>query len=99
MTLVQTPRLVDGQPFAIHCLKNVVQRVDSALEVRGVAHIEVKASFSKGAAAIGCFFAARIGKVDVHPAGEKVQLVPFAFAVADQDELHGRISHDSFSFS
>ena len=97
MALVQAPSLVHGQPFAVHCAQDVVQGVDGALQVRGVANVEIEAGLGQGAAAIGCFLAAGVGKVHIHPTGEEVQLVPFALAVANENELHG-IAHGAIAF-
>ena len=99
MTFVQAPSFDNGKPFAIHGLQNEIERMDSTFEIRRVADVKIEACFSKSAATFSCFFAASVSKVNVHPASEKVQLVPFAFAMANEYELHGRVGHVSHHLS
>ena len=89
VALVELPGLVDGQPAAVHLVEDDVEGVDGALEHRGVAHVEVEALLGEGAPAVCGLAAAGVGEVDVGPAGEEVELVPLALAVADEHEAHG----------
>ena len=65
-----------------------VEGVDCALEARSVADVKVETGFFEGAAACRRLFAARVGELDIGPAGEQVELVPLGLAVTDKDELH-----------
>ena len=62
--------------------------MDCALEARGVADVKVETGFFEGTAACGGFFAARVGELNIGPAGEQVEFVPLGFSVPDKDELH-----------
>ena len=62
--------------------------MDRALEPRGVADVKVEARLLEGTAACRRLFATRVGELDIGPAGEQVELVPFGFSVTDKDELH-----------
>ena len=88
MALVELPRFDDGQPLAIHLAEHDVEGVDCALEARGVADVKVETGFFEGTAACGGFFAARVGELNIGPAGEQVEFVPLGFSVPDKDELH-----------
>ena len=88
VTLIELPALDDGQPLAVHREQNVVQRVDGALEVRGVADVEVVAGLLEGLAAVEGFLHASLREVHVGPASKEVCLVPLALAVTDDNEVH-----------
>ena len=88
VTLVELPALDDGQPLAVHGEQHVVQRVDGALEVAGVADVEVVAGLLEGLAAVESLLDASLGEVDIGPTGEQVGLVPLALAVTDDNEVH-----------
>ena len=62
--------------------------MDRALEARGVADVKVETRLFEGEAACCCLFAARVGELDIGPAGEQVEPVPLGFSVTDKDELH-----------
>ena len=46
VALVELPGFGDGQPLAVHLVEHEVQGVDGSLEARGVADVEVEASFA-----------------------------------------------------
>ena len=95
VTLVKAPRLVDGQPRAVHLVQNDVQGVDGALQERRVADVEVIALLLEGLAARGGLRAAGVRQVDVGPTGEEVLQVPLGLTVTDDDELHRVFCHAS----
>lgn len=74
--------------LAIHLAEHDVEGVDRALEARSVADVKVETGFFEGAAACRRLFAARVGELDIGPAGEQVELVPLGLSVTDKDELH-----------
>ncbi|CUN74125.1 Uncharacterised protein [Collinsella aerofaciens] len=88
VALVELPGFDDGQPFAIHLAEHDVEGVNCTLETRGVADVKVETGFFEGAAACGGFFTARVGELDIGPAGEQVEFVPLGFSVTDKDKLH-----------
>ena len=88
VALVELPGFDDGQPLAIHLAEHDVEGVNRALEARSVADVKVEARFFEGAAACRCLFAARVGELDIGPAGEQVEFVPLRLSVADKDEFH-----------
>lgn len=88
VALVELPGFDDGQPLAIHLAEHDVEGMDRALEARGVADVKVETRFFEGTAACGGFFAARVGELNIGPAGEQVEFVPLGFSVTDKDELH-----------
>ena len=88
VALVELPGFDDGQPLAIHLAEHDVEGVDRALEARSVADVKVETGFFEGAAACRRLFAARVGELDIGPAGEQVELVPLGLSVTDKDELH-----------
>ena len=88
MAFVQFPALYDWEPGAVHFIKHVVQRVDGAFQVRGVAEVEI-VTFSLQELACGSrFFVTLFAEVYVHPSRKEVLLVPFAFAVAYKHEFN-----------
>lgn len=93
MAFVEAPRFDNRKPFAIHRFQNQVKGMDGSLEVRRVADVKIESSFRKRTASLCCFFATGISEVNIHPAGEEVQLVPLAFSMANKNELHGRVCH------
>ena len=88
VALVELPGFDDGQPLAIHLAEHDVEGVDCALEARGVADVKVETRFFEGTAACCRLFAARVGELNIGPAGEQVELVPLGLSVTDKDELH-----------
>ena len=88
VALVELPGFDDGQPLAIHLAEHDVESVDRALETRSVADVKVETGFFEGAAVCRRLFAARVGELDIGPAGEQVELVPLGLSVTDKDKLH-----------
>lgn len=88
VALVELPGFDDGQPLAIHLAEHDVEGVDRALEARSVADVKVETGFFEGSTACCGFFAARVGELNIGPAGEQVELVPLGLSVTDEDELH-----------
>ena len=88
VALVELPGLDDGQPFAVHLGEHDVEGMDCPLEARGVADVKVETRFFEGSTACGGFFAARVGELNIGPAGEQVEFVPLGFSVTDKDKLH-----------
>lgn len=88
VALVELPGFDDGQPLAIHLAEHDIEGVNCALETRGVADVKVETGFFEGATACCGFFAARVGELDIGPAGEQVEFVPLGFSVTDKDKLH-----------
>ena len=99
VTLVEAPGLVDGQPRTVHLVKDDVQRVDGALEQRGVADVKVEALLLQCLAAGSRLRAAGVGKVDIGPTGEEVELVPLGLAVTNDHEVHVLVVSHGLPFS
>ena len=93
MALVEFPRLYDGQPLAIHFLENVVKGMDRSLEIGGVGDVEIVAFLLQEDARLLRFFMSLFGKIDVRPPGEQIELVPFALAMSDQNQLHHDVKY------
>ncbi len=88
MPLVKPPGFEYGQPFTIHFFQDMVERVNRAFQVGRVTDIEVESAVQKQLAALIGFQSALFGQFDIVPAGKQIETVPFAFAVADQNEFH-----------
>ena len=84
VALVELPGFDDGQPLAIHLAEHDVEGVDRALEARSVADVKVETGFFEGSTACCGFFAARVGELNIGPAGEQVELVPLGLSVTDE---------------
>ena len=92
MLFVEAPALRYGDPIEIHDVKDLIEGLDSTLEVRGVGLSEVEAVFLKESPSLLCFFYALLGEVYICPAREAVLLVPYALTMAyEYDSLHNRI--------
>ena len=83
MSFVQLPGLDDRQEVAVHLVEDVLEGVDGALQIGGVADIEIVSAFLQELAAVLGFLDAFFREVDVGPSGEEVELVPLALAVTD----------------
>ena len=90
VTLVQAPVHAHRGVHGIHGVQGDPQGADGALEHGRVGQVEGVAFFLEQFARLAGLFAARVGQVDVGPAGETVFQIPLAFAVAHQNEfMHG----------
>ena len=89
MLLVQTPALRYGDPVEIHDIEDLIESLDSTLEVGGVGLGEVEAILLEEGTSLLCFFYSLLGEVDIRPPREAVFLIPHTLTVADQyDSLH-----------
>src|SRR5688572_9933536 len=89
MALVEKPRVVDGNPHAVHFLESEPECLDGAFENRRESEVEDVAFRAKNAAGGAGLFHAQIRKWNVGPACETILLVPCALPVAKQNErLH-----------
>ena len=87
--LVEAPALLYGDPVEVHDVEDLVEGLDSALEVGGISLREVEAVFLEDGPSLLSFFDTLFGEVYVRPASEAVLLVPHAFSVTDQyNSLH-----------
>ena len=88
--LIQSPVAAHRHPQAAHAVQRLVGGADGPQLHRGVDHVGVHAGLGHHVACRAGLGAAGVGQVAVVPAGEQVELVPLALAVAEQDELvHG----------
>mmetsp|Transcript_97451 Transcript_97451/g.284570 ORF Transcript_97451/g.284570 Transcript_97451/m.284570 type:complete len:448 (-) Transcript_97451:47-1390(-) len=95
--LVQAPGLLDWQVHLVRLLQSVVQRLDGALEDRGVADVKLKALVLDERSCVLGLPDALLGEVDVDPAGEAVVHVPLRLAVAREDEQGVRLLRHGWS--
>ena len=87
VALVQTPSLMNRKPVTVKLIKNMIQSVNSTLEQRSVANIKVIASLFKSTAASCCLLVTSLGKVNVGPTSEQVELVPLRLTVANNNQV------------
>ncbi|GAP59238.1 hypothetical protein AHiyo1_24920 [Arthrobacter sp. Hiyo1] len=90
VALVEAPVTLDRDPAAIGLVQGDVRGVDGPLEQGRVQDVRENVVLDQKLSAAGCFLAALVVQVDVHPAGEQVLGVPVAVAVAQQNQL---VSH------
>ena len=86
MALVQAPAAPDRDPQATEDVECAVGGPDGADLQRGVENIGFQAVLTQHGPSSERLFLAGLGQVAVVPAGEQVQLVPLALAVAEQHE-------------
>jgi hypothetical protein len=91
VAFVEAPVALDRDPAAVGLVQGDVRGVDGPLQQGGVEHVREDVVLHQQLTAAGCFRAALVVQVNVHPAGEEVLGVPFAVAVAQQNQL---VSHD-----
>src|SRR5690606_39092529 len=90
VALVQPPVPFHGDPRAVHRPQRQLHRVDGAGLQRGVGHVGGDAALGHQAPRLDRLPLAELGELGVPPAGEEVQLVPLALAVAEQHvTVHG----------
>ena len=96
VALVEAPRALDGDPQPVGGVEGDVRRLDGTAENRGVEDVGVQARLGEQLAAALGFGLALLGEPHVDPSGEEVELVPFALAVAEEDQRVGRghVPHD-----
>ncbi|AWY95163.1 Phosphate transport system regulatory protein PhoU [Propionibacterium freudenreichii] len=94
VALVEAPAALHRNPEAIGLVKGQVRGVDGAAQQRGVHDVGQQSLLGQQLATMGCLPHALLVEVDVDPAGEQVFRVPFALAMAEQDQLRGHV-HDS----
>ena len=80
---VEAPALLDGDPVQVHLVQDVVEGLDSALEIGSIGLSEGEALGLEEFTGLDGLFHALGAQVHVGPAGETVFLVPDALAVAD----------------
>ena len=87
VAFVQSPVLFHWDPELVEFGEDAPEGVEGAFENGDVGDVEGEAlAFQELAGSLG-FFAALVAEVDIVPTGEKVFLVPSAFAVADENEF------------
>src|SRR5690606_23050844 len=86
VTLVEPPGALHRNPQAVRRVQRDVRGLDRAAEQRRVQHIGKQPGLGEQLAAAAGLALALVSEADVHPAGEQVQFVPLALAVAEQDE-------------
>ncbi len=91
VAFVQAPVALDRDPAAVSLVQGDIGGVDGALQQGGVKDVRENIVLNQEFPAASCFRAALVVEVYVHPAGEQVLGVPFAVAVAQQNQL---VSHD-----
>ena len=87
VAFVQSPRMAHRDPHQVHRLQREPQRLDGALQHRGVGAIEGEACLLEHLAGPLCFLDATLREVNVGPAGEAVFHVPDRFTVAQQNDF------------
>ena len=74
----------------------MIQGMDGALQVGSIADVKIIAfGLQQPTGRLGLLMAL-FAQIHIRPAGKEVQLVPFAFAMADQNEFHH--GYHSFPF-
>src|SRR5699024_3344138 len=93
VAFVEAPAAVDVAPGQVGGLERDVRGEDRTLEPGGVDDIRDELLLAQEFAGACAFGAAFVGQGHVDPSGEQILLVPFALAVAQQDEVirHGSI--------
>lgn len=94
VALVQPPGAVDRDPVAVRGLQRELGGADGALLEGGVQDIGEQTGVLEQLTAADCLLLALLGEVDVHPTGEQVLRVPFALAVAEEDQLVRCVGHE-----
>src|SRR5690606_13084364 len=84
VTLVQAPAPLDRQPHEVHLVQHDPRGADSALEDRGEDEVELEPLLLEKPPGFARLITARVGQVDVDPAGKKVLQVPDALSVTEQ---------------
>src|SRR5574344_2297148 len=85
VTFIQMPVLDERDVVAVNTIENMLGGMDGSLQIGSVADIELEAGLGKKLAAVDGFFDTLFGKLDIRPAGEKIEFVPLTFAMADQN--------------
>ena len=83
--LVEPPVPVHRDPVPVGLVQRDVRGGDRPAQQRGVQHIGLPVQPGDQFTGAGRLSAPLVGEVDVHPAGELIEGVPLAFAVAEQD--------------
>ena len=86
VTLVETPGALHRDPEAVGDIERVVRGLDGAGQHRGVQHVGLEAGIAEQLARPLGLGDAGLAETHVDPAGEQVLLVPFAAAVAQEDQ-------------
>ena len=89
VALVQTPAAAHRNPVAIATVEGKIGGVDGAAQQRGVEHRRQQPLRGQQLCCFPGLGLALLVDVDVHPPGEQILRVPFALAVAEQDQLSG----------
>ena len=85
VSLIEMEVLDNRDVGFIDTVENVPAGVDGSLEGGSESDIEGEAGFLEKLAASDGFLDTLFGEFDIRPTGEQVELVPFTFAMADQN--------------
>src|SRR5690554_661090 len=85
MLFVQAPCFLHRDPIQVHLVEHDVQGFYSSLQVRGVCFLEVKPFLFEVSPCFMGLFNSLFGEVHIGPPGKTILLIPYAFAVANQD--------------
>mmetsp|Transcript_16485 Transcript_16485/g.23833 ORF Transcript_16485/g.23833 Transcript_16485/m.23833 type:complete len:212 (-) Transcript_16485:121-756(-) len=83
-SLVQMPVLIYWNPHQVHLLQHDLARLDSALEKRGVGHVELEPLLLQQHSGSLGLALSRLRQRLIDPSTESVLLVPLGFPVSDQ---------------
>ena len=83
VSLVETPTVVYRDPHEIHFFQRQPQRLNGALEHRGIRDVEHIPFATQDAARFHCFLDSLLAQPDIGPAGETIFFVPRTLTVAE----------------
>ena len=90
MLLVEPPRLGHRNPVLIHLVEHGVEGLHGPFQIRGIGASETKALLAQRLSGFHSLGDALLAQIHVGPPREPVLLIPYALAVAEQNDLfHG----------
>jgi hypothetical protein len=89
VALVEPPGAANRQPEAVQLVEGELGGADGPHLERGVHHVGLESGLADGDPGGPGLGLALLGEVGVVPAGEEVEVVPLALAVADQHQVVG----------
>ena len=90
VTLVEPPRMLDGDPHQVQLIQRDPERADRPLQDRRERDVEREPLGLEQLSGLLGLGLALVGQIDIGPAGEEVFLVPDALAMTQEDKLDHR---------
>lgn len=87
MTFVEFPGFLDGNIVFIQFVENMVESMNGPFKIGRIGFIKFVAIFFQQLACLNRFLMTFFGKIDIRPTGELVFLIPFTFAMTDQNQF------------